>query len=136
MPAQKRRSIESPAVVVIEDDVDARRMYAEFLRMKGWTVFTAADGRAGLNKTLELTPDLVVLDLTMPKVDGWTVLKQIRESSATAHIPVVVVTAVQDTRDQAFEEGCDAYLTKPCIPEILYLQLRALLRLKGLAAAV
>jgi two-component system, cell cycle response regulator DivK len=133
---QKRRPIDSPAVVVIEDDLDARRIYSEFLRTKGWSVFTAADGRAGLNKTLELTPDLVVLDLAMPKVDGWTVLKEIRASSATAHIPVVVVTAVQETRDKAFEEGCDAYLTKPCTPEILYLQLRALLRVKGLAALI
>jgi len=136
MPPQKRRPVESPAVVVIEDDLGARRTYSEFLRTKGWNVFTAADGRAGLNKTLELMPDAVVLDLTIPKVDGWTVLTQIRASSATAHIPVVVVSAMPDARDRAFEGGCDAYLAKPCRPEILYLQLRALLRVKGLAAAV
>ena len=136
MPLPKRRLPDSPAVIVIEDDFDARRIYSDFLRSKGWNVFTAADGRAGLNKTIELTPDAIVLDLAMPKVDGWTVLKQIRESSTTAHPPVVVVSAVVDARDQAFAAGCDAYLTKPCPADVVYLQLRALLRLKGVTVSI
>jgi two-component system, cell cycle response regulator DivK len=127
----KRRASEAPAVIVIEDDADARHMYSEYLRTKGWMVFTAPDGRAGLNKTNELTPDAVVLDLAMPRVDGWTVLKHVRESSITAHIPVVIISAVSDARDDAFLAGCDAYLTKPCTPEVLHLQLRALMRLRG-----
>jgi two-component system, cell cycle response regulator DivK len=127
----KRRTREALAVIVIEDDLDARRIYSEYLRMKGWTVFTAPDGRAGLDKTIELTPDALVLDLAMPRVDGWTVLKYVRESSLTAHIPVVVVSALTDARDDAFMAGCDAYLLKPVMPEVLYLQLRALMRLRG-----
>jgi DNA-binding response OmpR family regulator len=127
----RHRPSEPLAIIVIEDDLDARRIYSEYLRMKGWTVFTAADGRAGLTKTLELTPDLVVLDLAMPKVDGWTVLKQLRESSLTALIPVVVVSALIDARDDAFAAGCDAFLAKPCPPEVLHLQLRAVSRLRG-----
>jgi len=127
----KRRDSDAPAVIVIEDDPDARRIYSEYLRMKGWMVFTAPDGRAGLNKTDELTPDAIVLDLHMPRVDGWTVLKHVRESSITAHIPVVVVSALPDARDDAFLAGCDAYLMKPCPPEVLYLQLRAVMRLRG-----
>ena len=136
MPLSKRRPTDAPAVIVIEDDLDARRFYADYLRSKGWNVFTAQDGRAGLNKALELTPDVILLDLAMPRVDGWTVLKQIRESSATAHIAVVVVSALSNARDKAFQAGCDAYLMKPCSPEIVYLQLRALLRLKGIAASI
>ena len=127
----KRRPSESPAVIVIDDDADARRIYSEFLRAKGFTVFTAPDGRTGLTKTVELLPDVIVLDLAMPKVDGWTVLKHVRESSLTAHIPVVVVSAMSDVRDAAFDAGCDAYLMKPCGPDVLYLQLRALMRLRG-----
>jgi DNA-binding response OmpR family regulator len=126
-----RRRPESPAAIVIEDDVDARRIYSEYLRLKGWTVFTAQDGRSGLNKTLELLPDVVVLDLAMPKVDGWTVLKHLRQSSITAQIPVVVITALPDARDNAFEAGCDAYLSKPCSPDVLHRQLRALLRMRA-----
>jgi len=129
MPSIKRRP-ESLAAIVIEDDADARRIYSEYLRLKGWTVFTATDGRSGLNKTLELLPDVVVLDLAMPKVDGWTVLKQLRESSMTAQIPVVVVSALPDARDDAFVAGCDAYLSKPCSPDVLHRQLRALLRMR------
>ena len=129
--ATKRRTPDAPAVIVIEDDVDARRIYAEYLRSRGWTVFTAADGRSGLDKTTELTPDALVLDLAMPIVDGWTVLKHVRESSLTAHIPVVVVSALSDVRDAAFAAGCDAYLAKPCTPDVVYLQLRALMRLRG-----
>ena len=121
-------SAERLAVLVIEDDVDARHIYSEFLRSKRWTVFTAVDGRMGLNKIDELRPDVIVLDLAMPRVDGWTVLQHVRESSVTVDIPVVVVSAVTDSRDAAFKAGCDAYLSKPCPPETLYLQIRALTR--------
>jgi two-component system response regulator RpaA len=132
----RRRTPESPCVIVIEDDFDARQIYSEYLRMKGWTVFTASDGRSGLNKTAELTPDAVVLDLAMPRVDGWTVLKQLRDSSMTAQIPVVIISALADTRDDAFYAGCDAYLAKPCPPDVLHLQLRALMRLRSGAEVV
>src|SRR5262249_50051353 len=91
--------------------------------------FTAPDGRSGLNKTTELQPDVVILDLAMPKVDGWTVLKQLRASSMTSQIPVVVVSAVTDARDEAFHAGCDAYLAKPCPPDVLHRRVCALLRL-------
>jgi DNA-binding response OmpR family regulator len=129
--ATKRRTPDAPAVIVIEDDIDARRIYSDYLRSKGWTVFTAADGRSGLDKTIDLIPDALVLDLAMPIVDGWTVLKHVRESSLTAHIPVVVVSAMSDVRDAALAAGCDAYLMKPCAPDVLFLQLRALVRLRG-----
>jgi DNA-binding response OmpR family regulator len=116
-----------PTILVVDDDPDARRIYAEFLRSKSWTVFTASDGRSGLDKINDLAPDTVVLDLAMPRVDGWTVLKQLRESSWTARVPVIVVTALTDARDTAFHYGCDAYLSKPCLPDILWLQICALL---------
>jgi two-component system, cell cycle response regulator DivK len=118
-------------VLVVDDDADARRIYSEYLRSKGWTVTTAADGRRGIDKANELKPDVVVLDLAMPKVDGWTVLKHLRESSWTDTIPIVVVSALTGARDEAFQFGCDAFLTKPCPPEVVWLQIRALFRLRG-----
>ena len=132
MPS-KRRSAESLAVIIIDDDGDARQMYSEYLRHQGCTVFTATDGRSGLNKIDELRPDVIVLDLAMPRVDGWTVLKNVRESSLTSLIAVVVVSAMSDARDQAFHTGCDAYLMKPCSPDVLYLQIRALSRFQAAA---
>jgi DNA-binding response OmpR family regulator len=129
----KRRPAESLAVIIIDDDGDARQMYSEYLRHQGCTVFTAPDGRSGLNKIDDLTPDVIVLDLAMPRVDGWTVLKNVRESSLTSRIAVVVVSAMSDARDQAFHMGCDAYLMKPCSPDVLYLQIRALSRFQAAA---
>ena len=129
----KRRPAESLAVIIIDDDGDARQMYSEYLRHQGCTVFTAPDGRSGLNKIDELRPDVIVLDLAMPRVDGWTVLKNVRESSLTSQIAVVVVSAMSDARDQAFHMGCDAYLVKPCSPDVLYLQIRALSRFQAAA---
>lgn len=137
MPTTRDRLKSEPAtILVIDDDMDARRMYSEYLRVKGCIVFTASDGRSGIDKTTDLTPDVVVLDLAMPRVDGWTVLKQLRESSWTAEIPIVVVSAVSDVRDAALRAGCDAYLAKPCDPELLWLQIQAILRWQATRRAV
>lgn len=130
MSPRRRTTDRTFCVLVIDDDADSRRVYAEYLRTKGWVLFTAADGRAGLDKAAELTPDVVVLDLAMPGVDGWTTLKVLRESSWTERIPVVVVTALTLSRDEAFHAGCDAFLTKPCPPEVLFLQIRSLMRFR------
>jgi DNA-binding response OmpR family regulator len=104
-------------------------MYSEYLRLKGWVAFTAADGRTGIDKAVELVPNAIVLDLSMPRVDGWTVLEYLRESSWTHAIPVIVVSALE-ARDRALECGCDAYLSKPCNPDVVWFQIRALLRLQ------
>src|SRR5215212_5383500 len=133
MPTKRGYGNDTFAAIVIDDDMDARQMYSEYLRSKRWTVFTAGDGRTGLNKINELTPDVVVLDLAMPRVDGWTVLKHVRESSITVKIAVVVVSAMSDSRDAAIYAGCDAYLLKPCPPEVLFLQIRALSRFQAAA---
>jgi len=126
----KRSLPAEPTVLIVDDDVDARQMYAGYIRSMGWTVFSAADGRAGIDKATDLKPDAIVLDLAMPRVDGWTVLRQLRESSWTAHIPIVVVSAVHDSRDDALRHGADAYLTKPCAPDIVWAQVAALLRVR------
>jgi CheY-like chemotaxis protein len=134
MPFRSRQAESPLAVLVIEDDADTRVLYSEYLRSKGCTVFSAIDGRMGLNKIRELRPDVVVLDLAMPRVDGWTVLENVRESSITQDIAIVVVSALSDARDQAFAAGCDAFLAKPCSPEVLYLQVHALSRCQGVSS--
>ena len=106
-------------------------MYSGYLRTHGWLSFTAGDGRIALDKIEELGPDAIVLDLEMPRVDGWTVLRQLRESSWTAGLLVVVLTASIDAREQAFQAGCDTFLLKPCPPETLLLQLRGLFRIRA-----
>jgi DNA-binding response OmpR family regulator len=130
MPPRKRSPSHSLTILVVDDDADARLIYSEYLRAKGWVVITASDGRAAIDKAMDLIPDAVVLDLAMPRVDGWTALKLLRESSWTAGIPVVVLTALSEARDRAFEAGCDAYLAKPFSPDVLWMQLRRLFRLR------
>jgi len=131
MSPDRRGNAAEFIVLVVDDDMDARRIYSEYLRSKGWTVTTAADGRRGIDKANELKPDVIILDLAMPRVDGWTVLKHLRESSWTDTIPIVVVSALTGARDEAYQFGCDAFLTKPCPPEVLWLQIRALFRISS-----
>ena len=129
MPTQKRRGPALlPTVLVVDDDADSRLIYSEYLRAHGWLAFTASDGRIALDKIEELRPDAIVLDISMPRVDGWTVLKRLRESSWTARVPVIVLTASMNARDEAFQLGCDAFLLKPCLPQTLLLQLGGLYR--------
>jgi two-component system, cell cycle response regulator DivK len=120
-----------PTVLIADDDADSRLIYSGHLRTHGWLALTASDGRIALDKIEELGPDAIVLDLEMPRVDGWTVLRQLRESSWTAGLIVVVLTASIDAREQAFQAGCDAFLLKPCPPETLLLQLRGLFRIRS-----
>jgi two-component system cell cycle response regulator DivK len=118
-----------PVVLVVDDDYDARTIYSHYLRAVGCNVFTANDGRVALEKADELTPDLIVMDLAMPRIDGWEAIRRLRRSSWTAQIPIIALSAVPLSRETAFEAGCDAYLTKPCEPTVLWTQIRTLLRL-------
>jgi CheY-like chemotaxis protein len=125
----KRGAASKPAVLVVDDDLDARTIYATFLRSVGCTVFTATDGRSALDKAIELLPELIVMDLAMPRVDGWEAIRRLKDSSWTRDIPVIALTAVPLSREAAFAAGCDAYLTKPCEPPVLWAQVQALLGL-------
>ena len=130
IPATRSRvHPEKPVVLVVDDDSDCRTIYAMHLRSAGCEVFTANDGRAAVDKTNDLRPDIIVMDLAMPRVDGWEAIRRLHDSSWTREIPIIAVSAVPTARDTAFEAGCDAYLAKPCDPQVLWSQIRALLRL-------
>src|ERR1700704_5533692 len=122
-PGSRRRPAK-PVVLVVDDDADARTIYAMSLRAKGCDVFTAKDGREALEKAKDLWPDVIVMDLAMPHVDGWEAIRRLNESSWTREIPIVAVSAVPYSRQTALAAGCDAYLTKPCDPQILWTQIR------------
>jgi CheY-like chemotaxis protein len=120
---------ERPVVLVVDDDLDARTIYSTYLRAMGCDVFTADDGRPAIEKATDLLPDIIVMDLAMPRLNGWDAIRRLHESSWTQLIPIIAVSAVPISRQTAFESGCDAYLTKPCEPQVLWSQIRALLRL-------
>jgi two-component system, cell cycle response regulator DivK len=120
---------QEPVVLVVDDDFDARTIYSIYLQAVGCSVFVASDGRTALDKADELTPDVIVMDLAMPRLDGWEAIRRLRQSSWTREIPIIAISAVPQSRETAFEAGCDAYLSKPCEPKVLWTQIQTLLQL-------
>lgn len=104
-----------PRVLVIDDDPSIRALLQDVLEMEGFGVRTAEDGRAGLAQILAERPDCVVLDLMMPGVDGYGVLREIRDRDGAAALPVVMLTAASDDVRtwQAWAGGVDCFLPKP-----------------------
>jgi CheY-like chemotaxis protein len=100
--------------------------------MKGFVVFTAADGRAAIDKATNLGPDIIVMDLAMPGVDGFEAIRKIRASSWTRRIPIIAISAVPLSQDMALAAGCDAYLAKPADPEAVWMQIVSMLRLSNM----
>ena len=92
-------------------------------------MLTAADGEAAVQTAVESRPDVIVLDLSMPRVDGVAATKRLKEHPETRHIPVIVVTGFphQAAQQRVIEAGADAFLTKPCLPDELEAAVRSLL---------
>jgi CheY-like chemotaxis protein len=116
-------------VLLVDDDAGVCLIRAMHLKALGCQVFTAHDGYAALEHANTLLPDVIVMDLEIPRLDGCEAIRRLNQSSSTRRIPVIAVTADPDSRLKAFEAGCMAYLTKPCAPEVVWAQICAVLRL-------
>ncbi len=119
-----------PAVILVVDDFeDNREMYAEFLRFAGYRVEEATNGHEALQKAFQFLPDLIVMDLSLPGMDGWEATRRIKADVRTKHIPVIAVTghALAGHSKGALDAGCDAFVTKPCLPEDLLAQIQRML---------
>lgn len=127
-----RRSIEgqAPLILVIDDNEDNRDLYEQFLEHKGWRVATASDGVLGLERATSLHPDVIVLDLGLPKIDGWEVARRLKGDPNTEAIPVIAVTAhaMGGSKQRALAAGVDAFQTKPFLPQELVAEIERLLR--------
>lgn len=117
-----------PGILLVDDDAAIRDTLAPFLERAGFDVSTAADGQAALDALPAIRPDLVVLDVIMPRLDGREVLRRIRAEGSWT--PVVLLTEVGESfeRAAALEEGADDYLNKPFDPQELVARIRAILR--------
>ena len=117
-------------VLVVDDDPAMRDVLERILEIENLTVYTAADGKDALQKTLSLKPDLILLDINMPNLDGLTLCKAIRSSKDTQNIAVIIVTG-HTTRgrvEECMEAGADDYLAKPFKVEELVMRVHAMFR--------
>lgn len=118
-----------PLILLAEDFEDARELYREYLEFSGFAVETAANGREAIDRATALQPDLILMDASMPVLDGWQATRELKTNPETCHIPVVALTAhaFDDARQQAKASGCDDFITKPCLPDDLVARVRAAL---------
>ena len=121
-------------VLVVDDDEVIRQLIAVNLQLEGFDVSTAVDGQDCLDRVGEIDPDVITLDVMMPRLDGWETAIQLRRSPDTAHIKVVLITAraQEDDKSHGRQVGADAYLTKPFDPNEM---IRVVRELAGEAAA-
>ena len=119
-----------PRILVIDDDAAIAELVAVNLEMAGYEVTQAEDGIKGQALAIQMLPDLIVLDLMLPRVDGFTVCQRLRRDDRTSDIPVLMLTALCQTQDkvEGFNSGADDYLTKPFELEEMLARVRALLR--------
>lgn len=116
-----RRRVAGTRVLVIDDYADARELYELYLSTAGYDVDAAEDAYAALRLLEAQQPDIILMDLSMPGMDGWELTRLLKTRQATAGIPILVVTAHGHAadRERAFAAGCDGYLVKPVAPSAL-----------------
>ena len=116
-------------MLVVEDYQDAREMYAAYLQFSGFRVAEATNGVEAIEKTLELIPDIILMDLALPKMDGWEATRRLKMDERTRHIPVVALTghALAGHAEGARQAGCDSFVTKPCLPDALVAEIQRML---------
>ena len=110
-----------PRVLLVDDYPDARDMYAEYLEYSGYDVVQAANGMEALQRAVDDQPDIILMDLSLPVMDGWEATRRLKANALTAAIPVVALTghALAGISEGARKAGCDSFVTKPCLPEDL-----------------
>ena len=117
-------------VLLVDDYPDAREMYREYLQFTGFDVVEASNGLEALQRAVDTKPDIILMDLSLPVMDGWEATRRLKADARTAMIPVVALTghAVAGILEGAKEAGCDAFVTKPCLPDDLVAEIRRILQ--------
>ena len=128
---------QQPLVLVVDDFQDNREMYAEYLVFSGFRVIQAANGKEALDQAFENRPDIIIMDLSLPVMDGWEATRRLKADRRTHEIPVVALTchAMQGHSKGAIEAGCDSFVAKPCLPDQLVAEIRKMLSTPRMGAA-
>jgi len=102
-------------ILIVEDNVDNLNMLRIRLSRKGYEIIIATDGKEGIDSTISDNPDLIIMDMNLPNIDGWEATRRIKATKKTQHIPILALTAyaTADHRKKSMEAGCDDYDTKP-----------------------
>jgi two-component system cell cycle response regulator DivK len=108
-------------VLYIEDNMDNMTLVKRVLEVEGYEVIGAANGTDGLAKARQIEPDLVITDINLPDIDGYTITETLKKDAKTAHIPIIAMTAnvMKKDRDQIHQVGCDGYIAKPIDIDVL-----------------
>ena len=116
-------------VLLVDDYADAREMYGFYLSRQGYRVEEAADGHEALAKATSLLPDIILMDLSLPGIDGWELARLLKQDARTRPIPIIALTAhaLNGEEQRARGAGCDAFVTKPCLPQDLARELARVL---------
>ena len=121
-----------PKILIVEDNEENRDSLSRRLQRRGFAVIIAEDGKAGVAMAQSEKPDLILMDMNMPELDGWEATRQLKAAAATKDLPVIALTAhaMSGDRDRALEVGCADYHTKPVEFPKLLAQIEALLQNK------
>ena len=133
MVSKKIRSDGAPAdpplILLVDDYQDGREMYADALTFSGFRALEASSGLEALQLAIDRLPDLILMDLSLPGMDGWEVTTRLKKDSRTKHIPIIALTAhaLTEERERAEQAGCDGFLAKPCLPDELLAEVKRVL---------
>ena len=120
----------APLVLIVDDNVDAREMYAMYLEHEGFRSAEAADGHSAIDRAKRDKPDLILMDATMPHLDGWEAARALKADADTKGIPLIMLTAhaFAEHRERAAAVGADGFLAKPVLPDALAREIRRMLK--------
>ena len=129
-PLESSRRLAAPRILVVDDSDDQRALYAECLGFRGYEVAQASDGEEAVRAAFLQQPAIIVMDLDMPVMDGWTATRILKGDARTEGVPILVVTgnASPERLGALREAGCDGVLLKPCSPDALIAAIEHLLR--------
>jgi two-component system, cell cycle response regulator DivK len=127
MPRTGRKSGKGELILVVDDYQDAREMYAEYLEYAGYRVATAANGAEAVEKTFREKPEAILMDLSMPLLNGCEATRILKSDQRTRRIPVLALSGHEIGSQQAREAGCNDFLLRPCPPEEVEQRIRRLL---------
>src|SRR5687767_7365926 len=123
----------APLILIVDDNLDAREMYGMYLQHEGFRWTEAVNGHDAITQTLVEKPALILMDATMPRMDGWEAIRILKENPATKGIPLIMLTAhaFQEHRDRAAQAGADAFLAKPVLPDQLAQEICRVLKIES-----